>query len=120
MLPARRPKQPKPRKEPKVRRVCLPHQKWIRTEWACVACGTLGDELNPIQAAHLRLETGGGMGLKPSDRWLLPLCFRCHQTDQHQHGELSFYKKLGVSDPKAVCEGLSRQSPYWPILREMP
>lgn len=120
MLPDRRPKQPKPHKEPKVRRVCLPHQKWIRTEWACAACGTMGDESNPIQAAHLRLGTGGGMALKPSDRWILPLCFTCHQTDQHQHGELSFYRKLGIADPKALCCALVQQSPYRRILMEMP
>lgn len=120
MLPARRPKEAKPRKEPKVRRVCLPHQRWIRKEWACTSCGTMGDEFNPIEAAHLRLGTGGGTGLKPSDRWILPLCHKCHQRDQHQHGEVSFYKKLGIDDPKAVCLALVQQSPYRRILMEMP
>lgn len=123
MLPARRTAAQKPRKEqrePKVRRVCLPHQRWIRTEWACTACGSFGDKFNPIEAAHLRLGTGGGMGLKPSDRWILPLCHRCHNADQHQRGEVTFYRKLGIADPKAVCDGLARKSPHWPKLRDMP
>ncbi len=116
-LPARRPKERKASKPKKVRRVCLPYRKWLINEWACAGCGVFGTVYDPLEAAHYRIGTNGGMGLKPSDRWLLPLCYKCHHCEQHQKGERSFWRG---QDPKAMAEALARVSPYWPILREMP
>lgn len=42
-----------------------------------------------IEAAHVRAGTDGGIGLKPSDFWTIPLCDH-HHRDQHLVGEQSF------------------------------
>lgn len=44
-----------------------------------------------IVAAHIRKGSGAGMGQKPSDDKIIPLCFG-HHAEQHQIGELSFHK----------------------------
>jgi hypothetical protein len=43
----------------------------------------------------------GGTGLKPSDRYSLSLCARCH-TLQHEFGELTFWSALHI-DPLNVA-----------------
>jgi hypothetical protein len=116
MLPERR-----SGKSPRIKvvRVCLPHQQWVRG-FACVGCGQMpGDKANPIQAAHVRLGTNGGTALKPSDRWLVSLCTKCHLFTQHAKGERSFWARLNI-DPKAKAEEFARKSPHWPRLQEMP
>jgi len=60
---------------------------------ACVACG----KHPPSEAAHVRNGTDGGIGLKPSDRYSLPLCRACH-AKQHRLGELTFWSALRI-DP---------------------
>jgi hypothetical protein len=48
------------------------------------------------------------MGLRPSDRYSLPLCAGCHRTGpraQHVVGELAFWAALGV-DPYGLAEHL--------------
>lgn len=61
------------------------HLAFIRT-LPCVKCNT-----SPCEAAHLRSGgTGGGMGMKPSDKWTLPLCHDCHAL-QHRVGEVTFW-----------------------------
>jgi len=119
MWPPRRPKIRKPPKRKKVRRVCRPYRKWLVDEFGCAGCGTFGADGNPVEAAHLRLGTGGGTGVKPSDRWLLPLCHKCHHGEQHQKGERTFWDRRDIN-AKALCEDLARKSPYWSTLREMP
>jgi hypothetical protein len=81
------------------------HRKWIRG-WACVACGSE----TAIECAHVRTGTDGGVGIKPSDRWTIPLCKECH-TRQHQVGEDAFEKERGLN-MKAVAEKLFRDSPH--------
>lgn len=104
-------------------RVCKAHQKWVRS-FCCSSCGQEpGDEFNPIEAAHVRLGTGGGTGLKPSDRWIVSLCVNCHRLrpdSQHETSERTFWRKLGVNDPRTLAAEFARKSPYWPRLREMP
>jgi len=104
-------------------RVCLPHQRWVRG-FACSSCGKEpGDRFNPIEFAHVRLGTGGGMGLLPSDRWGVSLCADCHRRRgdaQHNRGERTFWRKLGVEDPKSLAAEFARKSPHWPKLRDMP
>lgn len=73
------------------------HLDFIRS-LPCVSCG------NDIetQAAHLRsdnLEFGKrstGMQQKPDDKWTLPLCGRCHDT-QHKGNEKNFWANLGIN-----------------------
>lgn len=116
MLPKRRPS-----KSGRVKDAykCAAHRQWVRG-FACVGCGQMpGNKRNPIIAAHVRLGTSGGMGLKPSDRWVVSLCDKCHSRTQHQKGERTFWAGLGI-DPKAKADEFARKSRHWPILREMP
>jgi len=64
---------------------------------SCVACGKAA----PSEAAHVRSETDGGAGLKPSDRYSVPLCNSCHSL-QHEFGELTFWSVLRI-DPLDVA-----------------
>jgi hypothetical protein len=58
----------------------------------CVACGKAA----PSEAAHVRTGTDGGVGVKPGDRYAVPLCTACHAR-QHRIGELSFLRLWTVS-----------------------
>jgi hypothetical protein len=107
----------------KLSRECQSHRKWVRG-FACSSCGKKpGDEFNPIEAAHVRLGTGGGTGLLPSDRWLVSLCRDCHRKrpdSQHSRGERTFWRRLGIAEPKTLAAEFARKSPHWPKLRDMP
>lgn len=63
-----------------------------------------GPNHHSIEAAHVRIGNGGGMGLKPSDFRAVPLCHLCHLV-QHQHGEASFWSELN-KDPDVICISL--------------
>lgn len=60
------------------------HRRFVAS-LPCVICDS-----NQVQAAHIRANTGGGMGLKPGDDWCIPLCCRCH-AEQHRIGERKFW-----------------------------
>lgn len=49
-----------------------------------------------VQAAHIRRGTDGGVSLKPSDCWVLPLSAAEHAR-QHQIGEPAFYNSLDAA-----------------------
>ena len=51
----------------------------------------------PIQCAHVRDGTDGGMGLKPNDLWTVPMCAWHHLHDQHVAGEVAFEIEHGIS-----------------------
>lgn len=70
------------------------HREWIRT-LPCLACGKAA----PSECAHVRSSMDGGTGIKPSDRFCVPLCgpMGCHHH-QHQVGETAFFADLGI-DP---------------------
>ena len=74
---------PRGKRRPNPRRAAK-HLEFIRL-LPCVICGR-----RPAQAAHVRNGTDGGTGLKPSDRYSLPLCF-IHHDAQHATGELTFW-----------------------------
>lgn len=84
---------------------------YVRT-LPCRICGRPG----PSDPAHLR--TGArqydkphtGMGEKPSDRWVLPLC-RTHHDDQHRHNELEWWTRQGYLDPFALAIALYAARP---------
>jgi hypothetical protein len=64
----------------------------------------------------VRCGTDGGTGYKPSDRYTVPLCERCHKTGpkaQHRVGELTFWAALGI-DPLNVALRL------WTISGDVP
>lgn len=89
------------------------HRAFVRRH-ACSACGSHA----PIECAHVRTGTGGGMGVKPSDRWCISLCKTCHQ-EQHRIGERAFEKRWNI-DMKAIAEAFAKASPHWPKLSIMP
>jgi hypothetical protein len=71
------------------------HLAFLR-QLPCVACGKAA----PSEAAHVRTATDGGVGVKPADRYAVPLCATCH-AKQHRMGELSFWSALCI-DPLNV------------------
>src|SRR5215472_9333404 len=78
------------------------HLAFVR-QLPCVACGKAA----PSEAAHVRTETDGGVGVKPGDRYAVPLCTACH-AKQHRIGELSFWSALRI-DPLGVA------APLWTV-----
>jgi len=71
------------------------HLTFVR-QLPCVACGKAA----PSEAAHVRTGTDAGVGIKPADRYAVPLCTTCH-AKQHRVGELTFWSALRV-DPLNV------------------
>lgn len=63
-----------------------------------------------IEAAHVRGETDGGLGVKPSDYWTIPLCAYHHAT-QHAEGEGEFQKRHNIN-MKKVAQELWQRSPH--------
>ena len=63
------------------------HRRFV-ADLPCCMC-----ESPDVQAAHIRHQTGGGMGLKPGDNWCIPLCVACH-GEQHRVGELKFFPDI--------------------------
>lgn len=92
------------------------HLSWIGT-LPCLSCGRLGASV----AAHIRIQTDGAGGRKPSDLYVTPLCGLprvpsfgggCHET-QHRNGEVTFwadFQARGGSDPWSVAQALYRVS----------
>lgn len=93
-LPGSNPKSP-PERNPD-------HLAFIRC-LPCLYCGRRGQSV----AAHVRSMTDGGMGMKPSDRFTVPLCDSDHRH-QHQIGEERFWREVGleIEDVLAVALGL--------------
>jgi hypothetical protein len=75
------------------------HLAFVR-QLPCVACGKAA----PSDAAHVRTGTDGGTGIKPTDRYTVPLCAACH-AKQHRVGELTFWSALRI-DPVDVASRL--------------
>jgi hypothetical protein len=76
------------------------HEEFIG-ELPCLACGRPA----PSECAHVRTGTDGGVSLKPSSRYTVPLCAACHRTGhgaQHTVGELAFWSRLRI-DPLNVA-----------------
>lgn len=64
----------------------------------------------PIEVAHVRSGTGGGIGMKPSDRWCISLC-RDHHAEQHRLGEGSFERAHRIDIKKLAGQFVAR-SPH--------
>lgn len=90
----------------KTSRTCAAHRAWVRRHRCCVR-SCLGQ---PIECAHVRSGTDGGLGLKPSDRWTISLC-RSHHLEQHEIGETAFEARYELNLRELAGE-FSRRSPY--------
>ena len=98
-----------PRKRRRDNRVrCPAHLKWIRCH-ACCAFLTSWGCAGPIEAAHVRSETNGGVALKPGDDNVISLC-RFHHGEQHRVGEPEFERKYNI-DMKALAREFAEKSP---------
>jgi hypothetical protein len=82
---------------------------WLRTQ-PCVVCGAINTE-----AAHIRVgsinhgKRSTGMAEKPSDKWTLSLCNRCHR-EQHAFGdELKWWASKGL-DPFMLAIALKERT----------
>ena len=107
MLPARLPKRPK--RESRWRSQA--HLSFIRS-FACASCGSQTN----IEAAHVRINSGAGMGTKPDDWRAVPLCGGqegCH-AHQHRVGEITFwnqYKRAHGQTVEQLIDELCAASP---------
>lgn len=75
--------------------------KWIRT----LPCAAMGREIpchGAIEAAHYRIGSKSGTGIKPCDRRVTPLC-NAHHALQHR-GERTFW---AGHHPEALIRGLN-------------
>ena len=85
------------------------HLRWIRQHF-CAVNGLDGHECRGrIEAHHVRLGTDGGVGMKPSDHWTVPLCGTAHRS-LHDKGQVSL-ETLHDIDLKEIAEGLASRSP---------
>ena len=101
-LPNRLQKERKPTPE----RECPGHRAWVRRHHCCVpGCLNL-----PIECAHVRTGTDGGVGLKPSDRWTVSLC-STHHAEQHRIGEKQFELRYRL-DLRALAAAFAMRSPH--------
>jgi len=115
-LPRRKPPKMKVREEPQVR--CKEHLKWVRGH-VCAVAGRRDHQCSErIEAAHVRTGTDGGMSVKPSDCYAIPLCSDAH-AEQHRIGERAFELRYGI-DMRKIADELARRSPHrrkWEIDR---
>lgn len=95
---------------------CAPHLRFLRSLECAVkgrSVGLTGIEHlcgGRIEAAHVRIGTDGGTGMKPGDNWAIPLCADAH-AQQHRIGELSFSAAYRI-DMKATAAELWKRSPH--------
>jgi hypothetical protein len=87
-------------------RSCAAHRSWVRKHFCCVP----GCRRTPIECAHVRNGTDGGMGLKPSDKWAISLCEH-HHLEQHAIGEAAFEARYDISLIELARE-FARHSPH--------
>ena len=87
-------------------RSCPAHRAWVRRH----RCSVPGCNALPIECAHIRSGTDGGIALKPSDRWTISLC-ATHHAEQHRIGEPAFEQRYAI-DLTALAEEFARRSPH--------
>lgn len=85
------------------------HLEFVR-QLPCMACG---DDIGS-EAAHIRFpdrraaKPKCGLGEKPDDAWVVPLCRRCHHQ-QHGMSERAFWNNAGI-DPIFIALALRNMS----------
>lgn len=95
------------------RRVEKGHLAFVRS-LPCVVCGSR----QGVESAHIRMPSimhgkgKTGMGTKPDDVFVTPLCAACHRTDsdsQHNGSESAFWEARGL-DPFMIATALFASS----------
>lgn len=74
------------------------HLEFIR-QLPCLVCG----DNTSTEAAHIRSGTDGGMGMKPSDKFVIPMCHTCHAM-QHNYGERVYWGQFHISPLEVAAE----------------
>lgn len=111
MLPRRIPRETMGREK----RIRSPgHLAFVRDHACCVP----GCDGRPIEAAHVRNGTDGGLGMKPGDQWAISLC-SSHHREQHQTGEVSFARRHGI-DLLALAREFAAKSTHRAKLTRKP
>jgi len=105
MSPLSFPKKLEREKPSRAIRECPAHRAWVRRHHCCVP----GCTKRPIECAHVRRNTDGGLAMKPSDRWTISLC-REHHIEQHRIGETAFEGRYNI-DMRELAEEFARRSP---------
>jgi len=106
MIPKRRKREPLGLREaPQIR--CRGHLQWVRGH-ECVVSNSMC--AGNIEACHVRSGTDGGMGVKPSDRYVFPGC-TVHHAEQHRIGEQQFARKYSIN-LRQIADGLWLKSPH--------
>lgn len=104
MIKRRKPERLGIREVPQIR--SRAHLQWVRGH----VCAIDSDQCEgKVEAAHVRIGTDGGMGVKPSDTYAIPLC-HFHHDQQHRLGERSFEAQHKISMLR-IAEDLVRRSP---------
>lgn len=85
----------------------------------CLICGYPRSDPAHLRAGARQYDKREcGMGEKPHDWWVIPLC-RTHHREQHDRGdELAWWLSKGVADPHAIAIALYATRP--PELRPLP
>jgi len=92
---------------------CQGHLSWVRKHFCCVpGCGR-----SPIETAHVRKGTNGGIATKTSDRWVISLC-AFHHREQHATGERRFEDKYEINLKSLAC-AYARRLTYWHRIMEV-
>lgn len=88
----------------------LPKREKRDTRWRSPAhlsfvrsfhCAIPGCQGMPIEAAHVRLGSGAGLGQKPDDFRAVGLC-KHHHTAQHAQGEMTFWTAYCAASGQTV------------------
>lgn len=82
------------------------HLRWVRK----LPCLIHGESCRGGTAHHVRIGTGGGMALLPSDFWCVPLCHVLHM-EGHDKGWLTFQAKYHI-DLRAEAIRIAAASPF--------
>lgn len=73
-----------------------------------------------IQCAHVRMQSGAGMGEKPDDWRCVPLCASCHNGDQHTKlGEPEFWAMYAERHKQTVWQLIEAFIRTSPVRREI-
>jgi len=108
LMPARR-KRERMGIERAPQRIWPRHRRWVKSHHCCVpGCPAL-----LVDFAHIRTAANAGMGLKPHDRFGVPLC-RLHHREQHDCGQATFEDRHGI-DLDAIAAELVRTSPDYKL-----
>lgn len=83
------------------------HTAWVRKR-PCILHGRHTCS-GRMEAHHVKETGNGGMGLKPADFWVIPVCSLAHQMIHN--GPVSFQRKWGIDLADAAWQ-FNRQSPH--------